>query len=87
MPRRIAPFPSFVVVLTCAVAAWGPQAQETVPGDLKPLLAAPQSEMRMVVQRYTLDRITLAGNYANAAAVVRMPISRRSHGSPFRRRA
>jgi hypothetical protein len=68
MPRRIAPFPSFVVVLTCAVAAWGPQAQETVPGDLKPLLAAPQSEMRTVVQRYTLDRITLAGNYANGAA-------------------
>jgi hypothetical protein len=66
--RRIAPFLSFVVVLTCAVAALGPQAQETVPGDLKPLLAAPQSEMRMVVQRYTLDRITLAGNYANGAA-------------------
>src|SRR4029450_8789034 len=47
---------------------WGPQAQETVPGDLKPLLAAPQSEMRMVVQRYTLHRPTLAGNYANGAA-------------------
>jgi len=68
MPRRIAPFLSFIVVLTCAIAAWGPQAQETVPGDLKPLLAAPQSEMRMVVQRYTLDRTTLAGNYANGAA-------------------
>ena len=38
---------------------------QTIPADLKPLLAAPQSEMRMVVQRYTLDRTTLSGNYAN----------------------
>ncbi len=30
--RRIAPFLSFVVVLTCAVAAWGPLAQDAVPG-------------------------------------------------------
>ncbi len=43
-----------------------PQAQDqTVPLDLAPLLAAPQSEMRMVVQRYNLDRTTLSGNYAN----------------------
>ncbi len=66
--RRIAPSLSFVVLLTSsAVAAWGPLAQDAVPGDLAPLLAAPQSEMRMVVQRYTLDRATLAGNYANGA--------------------
>ena len=46
-----------------------PGAQEqAVPTDLRPLLAAPQSEMRMVVQRYTLDRATLSGNYANGAA-------------------
>ena len=43
-----------------------PQAQDqTVPLDLTPLLAVPQSEMRMVVQRYNLDRTTLSGNYAN----------------------
>ena len=47
----------------------GPRAQEqSVPTDLTPLLAAPQSEMRMVVQRYTLDRNTLSGNYANGSA-------------------
>ena len=40
---------------------------QTVPADLKPLLAAPQSEMRMVVQRYSLDRTTLSGNYANGS--------------------
>jgi len=46
-----------------------PQAQDqAVPTDLKPLLASPQSEMRMVVQRYTLDRNTLSGNYANGSA-------------------
>ncbi|MCX6539757.1 MAG: DUF885 family protein [Acidobacteria bacterium] len=42
------------------------QAPETqaVPADLRPLLAAPDSEMRLVTQRYTLDRATLSGNYA-----------------------
>ena len=35
-----------------------------VPADLTPLLAAPASEMRLVVTRYHLDRIALAGNYA-----------------------
>ncbi len=42
-------------------------AQEQVPSDLKPLLAAPASEMRLVVTRYTLDRQTLYGNYAGGA--------------------
>ena len=41
--------------------------QDEVPADLRPLLAAPESEMRLVVQRYTLDRTTLSGNYANGA--------------------
>jgi len=46
-----------------------PLAQDQpVPADLKPLLAAPQSDMRLVVQRYTLDRSTLSGNYANGSA-------------------
>jgi hypothetical protein len=40
---------------------------QTVPADLKPLLAAPQSEMRLVVQRYGLDRTILSGNYANGS--------------------
>jgi hypothetical protein len=41
--------------------------EQVVPADLKPLLAAPQSEMRMVVQRYNLDRSTLSGNYAHGS--------------------
>jgi hypothetical protein len=41
----------------------GPAGPQDVPRDLRPLLAAPQSEMRLVVQRYTLDRATLNGNY------------------------
>ena len=41
-------------------AAAGPQE---APKDLRGLLAAPQSEMRLVVLRYTLDRTTLNGNY------------------------
>ncbi len=43
-----------------------PQATATdnsVPGDLRPLLAAPQSELRLVSQRYATDRSTLNGNY------------------------
>jgi hypothetical protein len=42
-------------------------ATDAVPSDLRPLLSPPQSEMRLVVQRYTLDRSTLEGNYAGAA--------------------
>lgn len=60
--------------LTLAVAVlfvlltFSPQAQDqTVPTDLTPLLAAPQSEMRLVVQRYNLDRTTLSGNYASGS--------------------
>ena len=36
---------------------------EQVPSDLRPLLAKPLSEFRLVTQRYTLDRSTLNGNY------------------------
>ena len=38
-------------------------APEPVPTDLRPLLVPKQSEMRLIVQRYTLDRALLAGNY------------------------
>ena len=34
-----------------------------MPGDLRPLLAAPQSELGLVTQRYGADRLTLNGNY------------------------
>ncbi|MBA3641743.1 MAG: hypothetical protein H0W53_21260, partial [Acidobacteria bacterium] len=40
-----------------------PAPPQEVPSDLESLLGAPQSEMRLVVQRYTLDRNTLNGNY------------------------
>ena len=44
------------------------QAQESsqtgVPADLKPLLAKPASEMRLVVTRYNADRQTLNQNFA-----------------------
>ena len=54
------------------LSTFGPRAQDqTVPLDLTPLLAAPQSEMRMVVLRYNLDRTTLSGNYANGSAARR----------------
>jgi VWFA-related protein len=43
------------------------QAVQAVPADLKPLLAGPTSEMRLVVTRYTLDRNTLSGNYAGGS--------------------
>ena len=56
-----------VVALGIALGSFRPSAQEQVPADLRPLLAAPHSEMRMVVQRYNLDRTTLSGNYANGS--------------------
>ncbi len=59
---------ALVVGLSVAMAfAWSAGAQtppgQDVPTDLVPLLAKPQSEMRIVVQRYATDRTTLAGNY------------------------
>jgi len=64
MRRVILAAPALLLLLTLR-----PMAQEqTLPTDLKPLLAAPQSEMRLVVTRYTLDRSTLSGNYANGSA-------------------
>ena len=47
-----------------------PPAAQTaidVPANLRPLLIPAPSEMRLVVQRYTLDRNTLAGNYLAGA--------------------
>jgi uncharacterized protein (DUF885 family) len=53
------------------IAARGPQEQagaqaapgDSVPSDLRPLLAKPRSEMQLVTTRYTFDRATLNGNY------------------------
>ena len=39
----------------------------TVPLDLRQLLTPVQSEMRLVTQRYTADRVTLNGNYIVSA--------------------
>ena len=38
----------------------------SVPADLRPLLTGTQSELRLVTQRYVLDRRQLHGNYAGA---------------------
>jgi uncharacterized protein (DUF885 family) len=40
-----------------------PSDDNSVPSDLKSLLAAPDSELRLVTQRYAIDRATLSGNY------------------------
>jgi uncharacterized protein (DUF885 family) len=42
-------------------------APDTVPADLRPLLSPRRSEMRLVTQRYTLDRAALEGNYAGVS--------------------
>jgi hypothetical protein len=44
-------------------AQQAPATDNTVPSDLRPLLAAPQSELRLVSHRYATDRSTLNGNY------------------------
>jgi uncharacterized protein (DUF885 family) len=57
------------VIVLCALfaplaAQDPPQAPaQAPPADLKPLLSAPLSEMRLVAQAYRLDRATLNGNY------------------------
>ncbi len=49
------------LLTSAAVSSQGPDLAP--PSDLRPLLAARQSEMRLVQARYALDRGTLAGNY------------------------
>jgi Bacterial protein of unknown function (DUF885) len=41
---------------------------DPVPSDLRPLIAAPESELRLVVLRYNADRTTLNGNYDGGRA-------------------
>ena len=70
-----------------ALGTFRPHAQEqSVPADLKLLLAAPQTEMRMVVQRYTAT--TPTGRVAAAdVAARRSPVRPRPVRCPFRPRA
>jgi Bacterial protein of unknown function (DUF885) len=51
-----------------------------VPQDLKPLLAKPVSEMRLVVTRYNADRQTLNANYAGPGGF-NMPGGRGGRGA------
>ena len=68
-------------VIACLVVAAAPVGalQQEVPTDLRPLLAAPQSEMRLVVVRYNADRATLSANYAGGN---RGGAGRRGGGAP-----
>ena len=57
-------------VASSALAQAGPGpagVRDSVPGDLRPLLAPHRSEMRLVTLRYGQDRALLLGNYAGAA--------------------
>ena len=60
-PRRLSFAAAAIAVLVSASVL---AQNEGVPRDLKPLLAKPVSEMRLVVTRYNADRQTLNGNYA-----------------------
>src|SRR5262245_25144997 len=58
-------------ILACAsMVALGqghnPTPDESVPKDLRPLLAPHHSELRLIVTRYNADRVMLAGNYAGS---------------------
>src|SRR5262249_53906841 len=59
--RRV---PLIVTLVLTLAPVHNPRAQGEVPADLKPLLARPVSEMRLVVTRYNADRQTLNANYA-----------------------
>ena len=96
MRRIVAPFVCLLVLSVSWVApAGGTFEQEAAPADLRPLLAQPQSEMRMVVQRYTLDRVDAVGELrqrrravaADAAGAAGMGRLRRRRRCRCRRRA
>jgi uncharacterized protein (DUF885 family) len=64
-----------LLVGLCVAPGWSqdsgtqaPSADQGVPADLKPLLAAPQSEMRLVTLLYSTDRNTLNGNFDTGRA-------------------
>ena len=57
-------FPAWMEARQAGQAApQAPADDNAVPSDLSLLLAAPESELRLVTQRYAIDRSTLNGNY------------------------
>jgi len=62
--RRFLRFPVVAAVLALALGAVPLAQNDAVPADLKPLLAKPASEMRLVVTRYNADRQALGQNFA-----------------------
>ena len=62
-----------VVVCSALLVAPVGALQQDVPIDLRPLLAPPPSEMRLVVTRYDLDRTPLPGSYASGGGGGRGP--------------
>lgn len=77
------PSRGLLVVLTFAllVPALAVRGQEeAVPRDLNSLIAKPESEMRLVVTRYTMDRQTLNRKYAGPGGF-NMPGSRGGRGA------
>ena len=66
-----------------ALALVALRAQDApVPADLKPLLAAPRSELHLVQRRYTLDRATLSANYAHGTPGGRIGRGNAAPGAP-----
>lgn len=53
--------------ITSTALAQATPVRDTVPADLRPLLAPRRSEMRLVTLRYNADRNLLVGNYAGNA--------------------
>ena len=71
MKRRVTYACALLVALIVVPADGQGQAPlaattQAVPKDLRPLLQPKQSEMRLVVLRYTLDRAALSGNFLGA---------------------
>ena len=56
-----------VSILAAVTAPAQVPGSDSVPQDLRPLLAPHRSEMRLVLLRYSADRSLLAGNYAGNA--------------------
>ncbi len=58
-------FPAWVQARAGASQTTAPAPADdlSVPSELRPLLAAPESEVRLVTLRYNTDRATLNGNY------------------------
>ena len=55
-------------ITSTAIAQAGPAGvRDSVPADLRSLLAPHRSEMRLVTLRYSQDRTLLLGNYPGAA--------------------